>query len=263
MAWPLDPSVYAGLVALFLGHAWLARDRDLPRSRSLLFGLGLVAIWLALETPIETLGAEYLDSVHMVQHVLLGVIAPPLLLLGLNREMAGVIVRVPGVRALAEPLPAQAVAAAVMLVWHVPVLYDATLSWQPLHVLEHLMFLGGGLLFWWPVVDATGAHATWRLGAWGKLVYILVGTFPQDGVALVLQFSSQPFYEFYAHAPRLVPWLDPVTDQNLAGAILMFAGKTSYVVAALVIFFRWFSEGIREDLEEETAAASTSGPSRG
>lgn len=262
MAWPFDPSVYAGLVALFLGHAWLARDRDLPRRGSLYFGLGLFSIWLALETPVETIGAEYLDSVHMVQHVLLLVIAPPLLLLGLNRPMGEVLMRLPGARSLTEPVPAQAIPAAVMIAWHVPALYDATLYWEPLHVLEHLMFLGAGVIFWWPVVESTSAHARWRLRPGGKLVYILAGTLPQDGVALVLQFSSQPFYEFYAHAPRLVPWLDPVTDQNLAGAILMFAGKTSYLVAGLAVFFRWFSEGTREDLEE-VGAAGTNGPARG
>src|SRR5437879_10162052 len=100
MEWPFDPSVYAGLLLLFLGHAWLARDRDLPRISSLYFGLGLVSIWIALETPLEVLADSYLDSAHMLQHVLIGVVAPPLLLLGLNREMAGVLVRLPGVRAV-------------------------------------------------------------------------------------------------------------------------------------------------------------------
>src|SRR6266567_3291073 len=107
MTWPLDPTVYAGLLALFFGHAWLARERGLPRWGSLCFGLGLFSLWLALETPIDVVADQYLDSVHMLQHVLLGVVAPPLLLLGLNREMAGVLVRVPGVRAVTEPVAAQ------------------------------------------------------------------------------------------------------------------------------------------------------------
>src|SRR5262252_11034039 len=126
MGWPFDPSVYAGLLALFLGHAWLARARDLPRINSLYFGLGLLSLWLALETPIDVLSDSYLDSVHMLQHVLIGVVAPPLLLLGLDREMARVLVRVPGVRAITEPVPAQLLAAAVMIGWHLPPLYDAT-----------------------------------------------------------------------------------------------------------------------------------------
>src|SRR5260370_7341296 len=105
MAWPFDPTVYAGLLALLFGHAWLARDRDLPRLNSLYFGLGLLSIWLALETPIDFISDHYLDSIHMFQHVLLGVVAPPLLLLGLNREMAAVLVRVPGWRTVTTPVP--------------------------------------------------------------------------------------------------------------------------------------------------------------
>ena len=104
MSWPFDPTVYLGLLALWLGHAWLARGRDLRRWKSLAFGLGLLCLWLALETPIDVLSDRYLDSVHMVQHVLLGVVAPPLLLLGLDRDMAGVLLRVPGLRAATEPV---------------------------------------------------------------------------------------------------------------------------------------------------------------
>src|SRR5207253_2208487 len=70
VGWPFDPTVYAGLVALFLGHAWLARGRNLPKVRSLYLGLGLICLWVALETPIDTISDHYLDSVHMVQHVL-------------------------------------------------------------------------------------------------------------------------------------------------------------------------------------------------
>src|SRR6266699_914442 len=152
MAWPFDPTVYAGLLGLWLGHAWLA-----------------------LETPIDVLSDDYLDSVHMFQHVLLGVVAPPLLLLGLNREMAGVLLRVPGLRPLTEALPAQVLAAAVMIGWHVPPLYDATLYSESLHVIEHVAFIGGGVLFWWPVVDATGVHARWRLSPLAKLLYLFIG----------------------------------------------------------------------------------------
>ena len=249
MAWPLDPTVYAGLAGLFLGHAWLARGRDLSRARSLAFGLGLLAIWAALETPIDVLSDHYLDSVHMLQHVLLGVVAPPLLLLGLNREMAGVLLRVPGLAAVTEPVPAQVVAAVVMIGWHVPTLYDATLYSEPLHVVEHLAFVAGGAIFWWPVVDATGVHCRWQLSPLARLLYLFVGTFPHDGVALALLFSRTPFYEFYTHVPRIVPGLDAVTDQTVAGAVLMLFGKSSYFIGAVVVFLRWFNADLRADME--------------
>jgi putative membrane protein len=254
MTWPFDPSVDVGLVALAAGHAWLARGRGLRLSSSLYFVLGLLCIWLALETPIDTLSDRYLDSVHMLQHVLIGVVAPPLLLLGLNREMAGELVRLPGVRAITEPIPAQLLSATVMIGWHLPAFYDATLYSEPLHVAEHLTFIAGGLLFWWPVIDATAAHSRWRLSPLAKLVYLLIGTFPQDAVALALQFSRTPFYEFYTRVPRIVPALDPVTDQTVAGAVLMLFGKSSYFIGAVVVFLRWFSAEQRADAEASAAA---------
>src|SRR5260370_17417321 len=145
MAWPLDPTVYAGSAALFLGHAWLARRADDAQPKhTFYFGLGLVTLWVALETPIDTISDHYLDSVHMLQHVLLGFFAPPLMLLGLSPKMAGLLSRIPLVRAITEPIPAQVVAAGVMIAWHLPPLYDATLRPEPLHLLEHLMFIAAG-----------------------------------------------------------------------------------------------------------------------
>jgi putative membrane protein len=241
VSWPLDPTVYAGLLALFFGHAWLARRVDDARPRhTFYFGLGLVTLWVALETPIDTISDHYLDSVHMLQHVLLGFVGPPLMLLGLSPQMAGIFSRVPIIRAITEPVAAQVIAAAVMIGWHLPALYDATLHSESLHVVEHLTFIGAGLVLYWPMLEATSAHARWRLSPGLKLLYILAATLPQDGVALVLLFSRVPFYEFYVHVPRLVPSLTPVIDQTLAGAVLMILGKATMMVAALGVFFRWF-----------------------
>jgi putative membrane protein len=248
MSWPLDPTVYAGLVALFLGHAWLARRVDDAQPKhTFYFGLALVTLWVALETPIDTISDHYLDSVHMLQHVLLGFIAPPLMLLGLSPQMAGLLARVPFARAVTEPVPAQVIAAAVMIAWHVPALYDATLRSESLHVVEHLTFIGSGLLLYWPMLEATSSQARWQLSPGLKLLYMLAATLPQDGVALVLLFSRVPFYDFYVHVPRLVPSLAPLIDQTLAGATLMILGKATMAVAALAVFYRWFGREHADD----------------
>jgi len=246
--WPLDPTVYAGLVALFLGHAWLARRADDAQPKhTFYFGLGLLTLWVALETPIDIISDHYLDSVHMLQHVLLGFVAPPLMLLGLSPKMAGLLSRIPLVRAITEPIPAQVVAAGVMIAWHLPPLYDATLRSESLHVVEHLMFIGAGLVLYWPMLEATSAHARWQMSPAIKLLYMLVATLPQDGVALVLLFSRVPFYDFYVQAPRLVPSLTPLIDQTLAGATLMILGKAAMAIAAMAVFFRWFGGEHLED----------------
>ncbi|HEY2599259.1 MAG TPA: cytochrome c oxidase assembly protein [Candidatus Dormibacteraeota bacterium] len=241
MSWPFDPTVYLGLVLLYLGHAWLARDvPDFERKHSLYFGLGLLTIWVALESPIDTIADHYLDSVHMLQHVLLGFVAPPVMLLGLSPGMIARVLRVPGVRAVTEPIPAQLIAAIVMIGWHIPVLYDATLYSESLHVAEHITFVVAGLLLYWPMLDATSAYARWRLSPAAKLVYMLVATLPQDGVALALIFSRVPFYQYYVHAPRLVASLTPIVDQTVAGAVLMIFGKATIAIAAVAVFVRWF-----------------------
>src|SRR5215472_15681479 len=247
MAWPFDPTVYAGIVALFLGHAWLARGRDLPRVSSLYFGLGLLCLWQALETPIDPISDHYLDSVHMLQHVLLAFVAPPQLLLGLSTEMAGRLLRIPGLRAITEPIPAQVIAAVVMVGWHVPILYDMTLRDEGVHVLEHLLFIASGVVLYWPMVDATSVHARWRMSPGAKLVYMLIATLPQDGVALALMFSRVTFYPYYAQAPRLFEGFTALIDQTIAGAVLMIFGKVTLGVAAAVIFFRWFGAEQEED----------------
>lgn len=244
----MDPTVYAGLLALYLGHAWLARMvSDGRRKHSLYFGLGLFTLWLSLETPLDTISDYYLDSVHMLQHVLLGFVAPPLLLLGLSPQMVGRLVRVPGLRAVTEPVPAQLIAGLVMVVWHLPALYDATLHSEPLHIVEHLTFIASGVVLYWPIISATSAHARWQMSPVAKLLYMLVATLPQDGVALVLIFSRVPFYEFYTHAPRLIPSLTPLIDQTIAGAVLMILGKAMLAVAAMAVFFRWFGADHRAD----------------
>lgn len=248
ISWPLDPTVYAGLVALYFGHAWLARGvDDAERKHSLYFGLGLITIWVALETPIDTIADYYLDSVHMFQHVLLGFVAPPLMLLGLSPSMVARLVKVPGVRAITEPIPAQLIASVVMIVWHLPALYDATLVSEPLHITEHVTFIAAGVLLYWPVLQATSAHARWEMSPGIKLLYLLVATLPQDAVALALIFSRQPFYDYYTHAPRLIASLDPLVDQTVAGAVLMTLGKLTMGIAALAVFLRWFGDEHRAD----------------
>jgi cytochrome c oxidase assembly factor CtaG len=169
--------------------------------------------------------------------------------------MAARLVRIPGLRAITEPIPAQVIAALVMIVWHAPALYDATLHNEELHIVEHLMFIGSGLVLYWPLLEATSSQARWRMSEGAKLVYMLLATLPQDAVALVLIFSRVPFYEFYTHAPRLIEGYTPLIDQTIAGAVLMIFGKVTLGIAAAAIFFRWFGAEHRAD--RDLASAGT------
>ena len=256
LSWPFDPTVYAGLIVLAAGYAWLSRGApDARRSHAAWFAAGLLTLWIALETPLDTISDDYLDSVHMLQHVLIGFVAPPLLLLGLSPVMAGGLARVPGVRAATEPIPAQLAAGIVMIAWHAPSLYEATLYHESIHVLEHVTFIVAGLLLFWPMIAATSAQSRRQMSPGLKLVYAAIATLPQDGVALALIFSRVSFYEYYDHAQRLIAGFTPVIDQTIAGAVLMIAGKTTMAVAALAVFFRWFGGEQRADRTLESPSA--------
>lgn len=240
ITWPFDLSVYLGLVALLLGYARLARERLDSASRPLYFLAGVVTLWIALETPIDSTGDRYLQSVHMFQHVLLSFVAPPLLVLGLSRPMAGWLTRrAPLLRRACEALPAQVIAASVMIFWHLPGPYDLTEMQDSVHILEHLSMIGAGVLLWWPLLEGSGTTLQTPLHDGTKLAYALVATLPQDGIALVLQFSRHVFYSAYVNGPVLSAGWGPVIDQNVAGVVLQLAGKVSFVILAIILLYRW------------------------
>jgi cytochrome c oxidase assembly factor CtaG len=258
--WPFDWSVYLGLAIFSADYALLARHRHWRPRLGLFFALGVVTIWVALETPIDTISDRYLMSVHMVQHVLLLFVAPPLLLLGLSPAMARALVRIPGVRLLTEPIPAQVIAAAVMIFWHLPAPYDWTLQNEGIHALEHLLFIASGVLFWWPALSATSAASQRQLSDGWKLLYLFIGTIPQDTVALPLLLSHVTFYGFYDHQPRLADWLTASVDQDIAGAVMMVVAKITILIALIVIFFRWVNRELAEQLSSDLRAGRRARP---
>jgi putative membrane protein len=258
ISWPFDPTVDAGLAAMSLGYAWLARRVGAPRRNAFYFCIGLLIVWLALETPLDTLADHYLMSAHMAQHMLLMAVAPPFLLLGLDRTRAGVLLRVPLLRPLTEPVPAQAAYAAAMIGWHIPWLYMLALQDPVVHVVEHLAFLAAGTLFWWPVIRATRGHSRHSLDEPGVVVYLLAGMLPMMAVALPLQFSRHLFYPFYGGALRLIPSITPVIDQNIAGAVMMLMEMTATGVDAVIVSCRWLGEAVRSDLEQQQLSAGHS-----
>jgi putative membrane protein len=255
--WPLDPSVYIGLAALLAGHAWLAHREGAPRRRQVYFGIGVLLIWAALETPLDTLGDEYLQSAHMVQHMVLMACAPPFLLLGLTPAMARTVLgAVPRpLRYLIQPIPAQILYAATMIGWHVPPIYDLALENDTVHIVEHLSFLVVGVLFWWSLIEATSSQADRPLNPVQKLLHLFVGTLPMMAVALPLQFTPVLLYTPYASAPRVNAFLTPGVDQTVAGALMMFIDMTAMTAAGLVVFFRWFTRAQRADATRADAYA--------
>lgn len=249
IAWHVDPSVYLGLAVLAGAHLWLGRRRRLRWRRRVYFWIGLLITWAALESPLDGLGDTYLQTAHMAQHMLLVSYAPPLLLLGLDQGSARWLLdRIPALRRLTEPLLAIALYATAMIGWHVPWPYDFALHNGASHIAEHLTFLVVGLLFWWQLIQPTSSVSRRPLGDAMKIVYIFAGMLPMMAVSLPLLFSHELFYPPYAHAPRILSFLTPVVDQNLAGAVMMAMDMAVLVGACLVIFWRMVGQEVEADL---------------
>jgi putative membrane protein len=267
--WSWEPTVLLGIAALVAMYAlaWrrgLLSDRDdvspwfgSARSRRWFFAAGVLLGFLALVSPIDTGGDQYLFSLHMVQHLLLMMVAPPLCLLGI----AGMRLRLSGPpgpwrriwAVLVHPWSATLIFSAVLLEWHVPALYDATLTTEPIHVLEHLSFIAVGVIFWWPIVDPMrGRDRQGWVSPFSKIAMLVVSGIPPTVLGLIFTIAPHAFYDFYVRAPRL--WeLSPVVDQQLAGVVMFGAGNLIYFAAVVAVFWRVFGDPAHDEEEAQRA----------
>ena len=226
--------------------------------RIALFFLGLTALLAALASPIDAYAAVSF-AVHMVQHMLLTVVAAPLLMLGapirpllrglpawVRSRIVRPLARARAVRAvvhrLRHPLIAAALYVGGLYAWHLPNLYDAALLDARVHVVEHAWFFFSALLFWSVVIDPEPFRATLAYGA--RLPYLLVlGAAQNTVLGGILSFSSRLLYTAYASlGDTTVFGMDRVTDQRVGGAIMWVVGDFVFLAAASVAFFLWLAE---------------------
>jgi len=269
-AWSWDPWVggaVLSLSALYLaGVTRLWRQagigRGIPKWRVAAYLGGIAALVLAVLSPIHALGGA-LFSVHMVQHMLLMVVAAPLLVLG--SPMVGTVWGMPkrvrgwiaaiwngvrplrvGARALRHPLMILVLHVGALWLWHVPDLYQAALESDALHRLEHASFFLTALLFWGALVEV-GRGGRWP--GYGAGVLYVFGTALQSGaLGALLLFSPSPWYP--AHAEGTAAWgFDLLVDQQVAGAIMWIPAGLAYVLAAVVLFLAWMRESEAGEVE--------------
>ena len=245
------------LVVIYVRRFLAVRRDDGPRGatplHALAFAGAVLALVAALVTPIDGLGEEYLFSAHMLQHVLLGDIAPLLLLLSLSRVMLRPLTRrLMGIERalgpLASPFTAIFVWLGTMYLWHIPALYDAALEHPLIHVLEHFAFFGAGLALWWPLVQPIPMRRT--LTGLQPLGYIAAAKGGLAALGLLLAWSSTAYYSFYEHVPRI--WgLSAVEDQNVAGVIMMVEQSLTLVLVMVWVFVRMLNRSEEEELRRE------------
>ncbi|HEX6725619.1 MAG TPA: cytochrome c oxidase assembly protein [Gaiella sp.] len=236
-AWSFDPLVLAGAIVAvaFFAQGWrrLRRRRPelAPWSRWPLFVAGVAIVVLGLVSPLDAIAEEYLQSAHMLQHVLiadLGValallaVRGPLSMFFLPRDLLAPLARRHGLRRalsfLLRPRVAVTLWLGVLVAWHLPVLYDAALRHPLVHRAEHLSFVVVGALVWTLLIDPA-RHG--RLSVHGRIGLAVVMLWMGQMLAYVFVFSFHPYYDVYTEQPERLFGLSPLMDQKLAGVVMM------------------------------------------
>ena len=245
------------LVALVYVRGWVRIRRinleTIENWRVGSFLLGLFLIWLAMASPIAALDHELL-TIHMVQHLLLMTLAPPLvwlgaplkpLLHGLTQGLGNVMshfFRSPPVqrlgRAIAHPAVCWLAAAATLVGWHVPSLFALGMRSGLWHTIEQVSFLASGLLFWWPVIKP-GQGAS-NGSEWPILLYLFVATLPCDILSGFLVFCDRVVYPVFSSSPQSFG-LSALEDQQCAGALMWTCVTVVYLIAAAIVAARLLS----------------------
>ena len=256
--WPFEPAVIIGVELAAAMYVIGGVGRRTSRWRVMCFWAGLATILIALQSPIEML-ARQLFWIHMVQHLLLTVVAAPLLALAspwmrmwhaLPRTWRRAIARPvfrngalqpvrTAYRAVANPAVIWFAGAANLWLWHVPALYDLTLRNHLVHHLEHTLFFGLGLAFWAYVIDQYPFRSP--LSSLARAAYVFLAMIQSWGLAAVLSFATGPYYA-YAQLVSRPGGISALTDQQLGGGMMWVPGAVTYSIVFVAMLFRWLAD---------------------
>ena len=273
LTWPIEPWVLLGIEITAILYFWGGR-RKVPsparrggsgwwgwsaaRWRAVAFWAGLGVILFAVDTPVETL-ARQLFWAHMTQHLLLIMVAAPLLVVGapwlqvwrglplaIRRPVARTAVKhaaLAGPRRafawMSAPVGAFIISTANLWFWHWPAAYDLTLTNHLIHHVEHALFLGLGILFWAQVIDQHPFHA--RLSSLGRAAYVFLGAIQAWALAALLAFATAPYYA-YALLPSRPGRISALTDQQFGAGIMWVPGSITFSIVFLSCLYLWFRE---------------------
>jgi cytochrome c oxidase assembly factor CtaG len=267
--WGLEPLSIAGLaLSAFLyarGLRRLWRDagtgRGVRRWEAASYAAGWLALFVALVSPLHPWGAV-LFSAHMTQHEILMLVAAPLLVLGrplvvflkaLPPSTAAALARLSNTptwrrtwHLLSNALVAWLIHAVVLWVWHIPALFQATLTSDAVHALQHTSFLASALLFWWAVMD----HRRSAMGYGAALLFLFTTALHSGLLGILLTFARAVWYPAYSQTTA--SWgLTPLQDQQLGGLIMWIPAGVVYIVAGVALAAAWLRQSERRTLERE------------
>ncbi len=267
---PLGVNLILCLAALVYLRGWFrlhaAFSNLILAWRITAFLAGIVSIWIAIGSPVEAFDDVSL-TVHMMQHLLLMTIAPPLILLGapalpllrglpqwIARRTLGPFFRWGLVkwfgRFVTHPATCWLAATFALIGWHLPAVFELALRWDWLHEFEHACFFGTGLLFWWPVVQPWPSTPRWP--RWSIPLYLFCATLPCDVLSALLAFCNRVVYSSYLSVPRAFG-ISPLQDQQCAAALMWVCVTLIFLIPAVIVTVEILSPQ-RTHLREETRA---------
>lgn len=224
------------------------------------FTLGAALLFVFAEWPVHDISEKYLFSVHMLQHTVFSLIAPPLLLLGLPGWLVTWLFSPvkPVLKRLCRPIPASLLFNGVIGITHWPAWVNFTLEHEIAHFFAHVLLFGAATIMWFPVVNKVEDLPTMTPPA--KMMYLFLQSIVPTLPASFLAFAETPLYSFYSHVPRI--WgMSVIEDQQVAGAIMKVGGTIIVWTVLGATFFRWYLRSERdqgdvlhwEDVERELA----------
>jgi putative membrane protein len=257
-SWVWDPGVIAALLALVAAYVVGLRrfrpqtvwDEHVVSRRELIcFAGAILLLVIALISPLDSL-SNLMFVAHMFQHMLLIYFVPPLLLLGLPAWLIRPVLQIPYsqrvLRVLTGFVPATIIFNGVLLIWHMPALFNFTLVDPTVHAEEHLSFLLAGILLWWPVFSPLPELPRFSYPL--QMLYMFVQSLVPAIIGAVLAFSSTVIYPVYFETPKLFG-LTPLVDQQVAGLEMKLVGTVFLWVLVTIRFFQWFNH--EEHMDEK------------
>ena len=273
---PVPVTLVLCLLTLIYWAGWIRLRRALPKALGIwqlvAFLCGIASIWLAIGSPLAALDDDLL-FVHMIQHVLLMLVAPAFILLGspampllhgfskrLARDLLGPILRQPLLqwlgRTLTHPLFCWLAAVVALLGWHFPAFFELGLRSESWHEVEHACFLVSGFLFWWPVVQPWPSVARWP--RWCIPLYLFMATLPCDALSAFLTFCGRVVYPSYLFASPPFQ-ISPLVDQETAGALMWTCATFIYLIPAVIITVQLLSPPATQAAEQTQAESHRTG----
>ncbi len=251
----VHPSTVIGIAALGAAYVWRARRGPSPADgadtppgptagQRASFFSSLLLLFLTLNGPLHDLSDYYLFSAHMVQHLIMTLVVPPLMILGTPGWMLRPLLRPPGVfrvaRAFTGVVACFALFNLVLAFWHLPPMYNLALAHHSVHIVQHLMFLAASVLMWWPLTSRLPELP--RAPYPAQMLYCFLMVIPMSVISIYIVMADSALYPAYAIAPRILG-ISPMMDQQYGGLIMWIPGGVFFYGVMTVVFFKWASRG--------------------